>query len=89
MHAIVEQISNILLKAASNKHELWWGTSEKVGIPDLQHYSDVYFVIVSIVNLHSEHSWQETAHNLTLDQIVVTLGARYVRVTLGARYMLL
>ena len=83
MHAIEEQISNILLKAPSNKHELWRGTSEKVEIPDLQH-SDlrilhVYIVIVWIVNLHSVNSL--LAGNglcYSRGQIRVTLGARFV-----------
>ena len=48
MHAIEEQISNILLKAPSNKHELWRGTSEKLEIPDLQH-SDLRILHVYIV----------------------------------------
>ena len=49
------EISNILLKAVSNKRELSRGTSEKLGFPDLQYspllWTRSNFCLVDILNL--------------------------------------
>ena len=61
VQAAVEQISNILHKAASNKHELWWGTSEKVGIPDLQYSLQQYLfaILLTVFNCNITLQWTQ------------------------------